>query len=152
MAKHPKRFSEDGIELKFCGRCEEWKPKTLEFFYFRKSRNAWENPCRACGREYAKQWVSENPIAPEAQRAATIKYKYGITLDEYDAMVKRQGGLCAVCKRPPSGRNKHLSVDHCHKTGAVRGLLCYKCNTAAGLLGDDPELAAQLTLYLEGAD
>ena len=150
--KHPVQFAEDGTELKFCGKCGQYKPKTLEFFYFRASRNVWENPCRACNREYTRAYTAANPTAPENQWAASIKYRYGITEDQYWKMFADQGGVCALCGVEPGERNRNnrLSVDHNHETGQVRGLLCYNCNTAAGLLDDDPMLAAKLAQYLKG--
>lgn len=150
MPRHPKRFAEDGTELKFCGSCEEWKPKTLEFFYFRKSRGYFENPCRECAREYARRYAAENPVDLDRQWAYQIKSQYGITVEDYWEMFERQGGGCNVCGEPPQAPRRHLSIDHCHVTGVVRGLLCYKCNTAAGLLDDDPEKAAALVTHLLG--
>jgi hypothetical protein len=142
-------FADDGTELRYCGSCDQWKPKTEEFFYFRKARNQWDNPCRECRRIYSQQFYENNPPTQERQRNARIKYLYGITNEDYEQMLIDQDGVCAVCATPPT-EGKRLSVDHDHDTGHVRGLLCYKCNTAAGLLGDDPALAAQLTLYLKG--
>lgn len=58
---------------------------------------------------------------------AYLKRTYNITLDEYDVLLDAQGGVCAICKRPP--RTRSLHVDHDHKTGLIRGLLCMPCNT-----------------------
>jgi len=72
-----------------------------------------------------------------SRRNAHLKHRYGITLDEYGALLVKQGGLCAVCKQPP-GKNvrKHwkgkLCVDHCHESGKIRGLLCNDCNLTVG--------------------
>jgi hypothetical protein len=67
-------------------------------------------------------------------------------------MEKAQGGKCKVCRRDPADVDGHryprLFVDHDHQTGAVRGLLCHGCNTAAGHLSDDPERAVRLAEYL----
>lgn len=62
----------------------------------------------------------------DQERARRYKRLYGITVDEYDKMFEFQDGSCAICGRPP--KNKRLAVDHDHKTGAVRGLLCHICN------------------------
>jgi hypothetical protein len=76
-----------------------------------------------------------------------LREQYGITLDQYEQMLVKQGGVCAVCKRlDPSGRP--LSVDHSHRTGRIRGLLCIRCNTAAGCVSDDPYVARALMSYL----
>lgn len=88
-----------------------------------------------------------------------LKTMYGISLAEYNEMLTVQGGVCAVCKQPeiaPAGRNKRtidrvpmLHVDHCHTTGAIRGLLCTRCNTALGSLCEDPERVLALLKYIE---
>ena len=67
-----------------------------------------------------------------------LKYKYGITLEEYQFQYKKQKGVCKICKQKQKGvRYKWLSVDHNHKTGKVRGLLCWHCNKALGLFQDN---------------
>lgn len=78
--------------------------------------------------------------------------RYGIDLDQYDELLTRQKGVCAVCARPPRGRLP-LHVDHCHDTGRIRGLLCVGCNRAIGILGDTYEGVARAAAYLaaEGA-
>lgn len=81
-------------------------------------------------------------------RNSTLKRLYGITIEDYDAMLVSQGFACAVCEAPPSACVQGtLSVDHCHSTGRVRGLLCDKCNRALGLLNDDMVLIARLLDY-----
>jgi hypothetical protein len=77
--------------------------------------------------------------------------KYGLSADEFEAMLATQGGCCAICGSDSAGRKDHeaLSVDHCHATGKVRGLLCSKCNTAIGLLNDDPRALLNAAAYLE---
>lgn len=73
---------------------------------------------------------------------------YGMTPDNYEAMLSAQGGLCAICGGGPNGPGKRLHVDHCHDSNRVRGLVCAKCNTAVGLLDDDPARADALAAYL----
>lgn len=77
-----------------------------------------------------------------------MKSKYGITMAEFDAMLEQQGGVCAICQGQPNGPGKRFHIDHCHNSSKVRGLLCGKCNTAIGLLGDDPERAESAAAYL----
>jgi hypothetical protein len=75
-----------------------------------------------------------------------LKNRYGITMEQYDAIRAEQDYRCAVCRRhedelandPSLGKNRRLEVDHCHKAGHVRGLLCNACNLALGRIGDDP--------------
>ena len=67
--------------------------------------------------------------------------KYGITAFDFDRFLAQQKGVCAICKKNESHKNKkNLSVDHDHTTGKVRGLLCHRCNTALGLFNDDIKL------------
>lgn len=71
---------------------------------------------------------------------------YRLTPEEYDAILAFQGGVCAGCGEPPRGIR--LAVDHCHKTGRIRGLLCWLCNRAIGILRDNAKAAANLGRYL----
>lgn len=59
-----------------------------------------------------------------------------------------KGGKCGVCGLPEPIKNKRLSIDHCHKTGKLRGVLCSTCNRTLGLLKDNPKILAKLLLYL----
>jgi hypothetical protein len=72
---------------------------------------------------------------------------YGLTGEKYWELYEFQGGVCAICKRA-KGIRRRLAVDHDHKTGAVRGLLCGTCNKILGHLRDDPDLAAGIAAYL----
>lgn len=79
-------------------------------------------------------------------RNNTLLRKYGITEQRYNEMLDAQGGVCAICERPPKGRP--LTVDHCHDTGVIRGLLCGCCNSALGLLAENSFVAGQAWKYL----
>lgn len=81
----------------------------------------------------------------EEQRGTRIR-SYGITVEEYDDMLESQGGGCYICGVGPVGRA--LDIDHDHRTGKVRGLLCSNHNRALGLLGDDPDLLLAAHTYL----
>lgn len=79
---------------------------------------------------------------------------YGLTVDDYTDLCRAQGDVCAICKRPETtvsklGKPKQLAVDHCHETGAVRGLLCQACNAGIGLLRDDPVTLSAALHYLQ---
>lgn len=82
------------------------------------------------------------------ERGRNLARRYGITIDEYDTLHEQQDGVCAICNQPPPD-GQRLVVDHCHDTGRIRGLLCSRCNTAIGFLGDDPCLVATAASYLE---
>lgn len=80
---------------------------------------------------------------------AHIKETYGITGEEYAALYEAQGGRCAICQRA-TGAKRRLAVDHDHRTGQIRGLLCKTCNyKILGHLRDDPEALQRAINYLE---
>jgi len=85
------------------------------------------------------------PETRERARASARKYKYGITADEYDALVLASGGLCAICQ---SDMGDDICVDHCHDSGSVRGLLCRNCNFGLGHFRDDPARLTAALAYL----
>jgi len=92
-----------------------------------------------------KKWVDGHPDYD-------IKKRYGITWGEYDKLFRKQRGRCAICRKPPNpnSRRKRLSVDHCHATKKVRGLLCSLCNCMVGRLKEDPKKFDRAIRYLEG--
>ena len=73
---------------------------------------------------------------------------YGISREQYEVLLARQGGVCGICRKPPQ---EPLCVDHSHITGRVRGLLCRKCNTGLGSYDDDASLMAAGIAYLRKA-
>lgn len=82
------------------------------------------------------------------QRKKWLKFIYGLSLEDYDAMLARQHGACAICKKKS---DKTLCVDHCHSTGKVRGLLCHKCNSALAFCNDDPSHFLAAIAYLQAS-
>jgi hypothetical protein len=82
------------------------------------------------------------------QRKSDLKSKYGITLDEYNELFKKQKGLCAVCLRPRNDFKYNFAVDHCHKTNKIRGLLCSNCNTTVGLVKENYQTMQRIIGYL----
>lgn len=81
------------------------------------------------------------------QRAHNHKRKYGLEAGEYDKLLAGQNGVCYICKRPP--RTVRLSVDHDHKTGLTRGLLCMRCNRLLGWVRDDAAVLESAAEYLK---
>jgi hypothetical protein len=117
-----------------------------DFYKHRVVKGGRENKCKECRHTYDKSHYNST-----LNRAKHFKRDYKITLEDYDQMLEHQGGVCAAC----SGRHKdgrRLHVDHDHKTGQVRGLLCTKCNTAIGLMNDDVMTAMKIVSYLCGRD
>ncbi len=84
--------------------------------------------------ENARAWRLANPSRyREIGRSGALRRKYGLSLEEYESLLREQRGGCAICGAIPAELGRSLAVDHCHETGKVRGLLCDKCNTALGL-------------------
>jgi len=101
--------------------------------------------------EVAQKLVAA-PLIEEALRRPTARdvrllTLYGITEREYYLILKKQGGVCAICLRPP--RKLRLAAEHDHKTGVLRGLVCMRSNKGLALMGDDPHNLRRAAAYLE---
>jgi hypothetical protein len=99
-----------------------------------------------------KAWQAEYRNRPERKRAMRDLYyrrTFGITADDVDALIEKQGGVCAICGRTPT-RLASWHVDHCHETGVVRGMLCIDCNQGIGKFHEDPQRLRDAAAYLEG--
>lgn len=145
--------------MRTCSKCRE-KKEELDF----SQRNGWCKKCKMLNeREYRRtrrskinarrrQFYRDNPEHYAAiMHKERLKRRYGLTVADYDQMFASQGGVCALCKRSCI-RERRLSVDHCHTTGKVRGLLCVACNLALGYLKDSPTLFRLAAEYLERAE
>ncbi len=118
------------------GQWGKWKGKTCLV-------EGCESPVSArgyCASHYSKKMWADGHRPPsvnaENRRNVRLKYRYGITAAEYDAMFAAQDGKCAICKQMPEDNVRahwggKLCIDHCHETNTVRGLLCNDCNLAA---------------------
>lgn len=132
----------DEYTTKACSGCHKILP-LHQFARAATCRDGRRGACRGC-----------------ANRASALRYesvgrerlflkRYGITINQYDKMLAEQGGACALCgASTPGGRWSRFSVDHCHETGRVRGLLCYGCNSSLGALGDTPEALLRAYRYV----
>jgi hypothetical protein len=127
--------------VKVCNRCGESKPLS-EFVKQSKAKGGVGAYCLPCWRVYIQQWDAANPVK---RRRSHIRSRYGITPEQRSELLEGQDGLCAACYEEPA-----TDIDHDHRTGQVRGLLCRDCNLALGHLKDDPERIALLAAYLEG--
>jgi hypothetical protein len=84
----------------------------------------------------------------KSYRNTAYKYKYGISIDEYEELLLKQNNSCDICKISQDDLNYNLVVDHCHTTKLVRGLLCRNCNLALGYLKDNIETVSSTLSYL----
>ena len=85
---------------------------------------------------------------PQRVKENQLRVKYGITLSDVSAMLEGQNNSCKICSVQFSESKKH-KIDHCHKTGVVRGLLCCSCNTALGKFKDSPDTLRKAAAYVE---
>lgn len=131
-----------------------------EFNKNSETADGYRYTCKLC----RKNGVLTNPDISKAMRFSTRQYstrksragldpilakraqKYNITVEHLESLIKSQAGLCACCSKELGDK---YCIDHCHTTGAVRGLLCYPCNTGIGMLGDNVEGLRAALQYLE---
>lgn len=119
--------------------------------YQKKYREKNGDKIREQQREYHKTHPPKKrtAIGPRKyDRQMHLKKKYGITESEYDQLLKIQNGCCAICGVDVAGGRGRFHVDHCHKTGVVRGLLCSRCNMGLGSFLDDIEILNKAMKYL----
>jgi hypothetical protein len=92
-------------------------------------------------------------LPPEGRARRRRQQKYGVTPAQYDQLFEDQDGACAICRRPETtemhGRPIRLAIDHNHNTDVIRGLLCFRCNTALGMFDDNPAILRAALAYLE---
>ena len=159
-----------------CRLCRQRKPAE-QFYVARGTRTGRRTECIACNlerkaarnqadpvpaRRRTERWQRDNPeryAAAQARFVASggkkrsdrkghLKRKFGLTVDEYEALLERQGGGCAIC-RSPANDSISLHVDHDHGTGRVRGPLCFRCNGGLGQFREEPELLRRAAWYVE---
>lgn len=143
--------------MKKCTVCKE----ELPFDRYHKSKSTKDGfgyRCIVCDRKARQKYREENTERfAEVSRRKQLKHKYNITLEEYETLRVSQGCVCAICgssKNNVTGKRRdwNWSVDHCHETGRVRGLLCNSCNRGLGMLGDTVERLEKALLYLKSND
>lgn len=136
------------IELRKCNRCHKEKPPS-EFANPPGTPNRPRTRCDYC-RNVALRWKRKQTHDPEQHRRYVLRSRYGLTPEDFEALLAEQGGRCALCgSTNPHGRYDRFLVDHCHDTGRVRGLLCPPCNTLIGSMGDNAEGVRKVISYLE---
>ena len=130
---------------KTCYICKVEK-STDDFYVRNKKTMVLHGSCKECDKARVRKRHLENPARTKNN---DLKRMYGITLEEHNKMFDEQSGVCYLCHKPGDGRWKKLCVDHDHKTGKVRKLLCRSCNTALGQVGDNIDLLERMVTYLK---
>lgn len=140
------------MDTKQCAACKQTKPVTD---FYREYGGAGRRPyCKACMKAKRRE-AYVRLGGKDVPYEQVLKREYGITLADYNAMLRRQAHRCAVCRRPETIRSKQtgelrrLSVDHDHVTKAVRGLLCHRCNLLVWAIEDNHTTLAAIGAYVE---
>jgi len=140
------------LEEKTCKVCLVVKP-IHEFNPTIRRHRGERNKCKNCWADYCRDArYKSNGAYLEREYNSKLERSYGITRTNYDYLLEVQNGVCAICglKDGDKTRYQRLSVDHCHDTGRIRGLLCNNCNRCLGLAKDDAKLLGKMKQYLEG--
>jgi Recombination endonuclease VII len=139
-------------------------PKPIsEFQPARGYRDGFSSWCRTHRVRCSQQWREANPGKSRlSYLKGGFKKRYGITIEQYEALYIAQGRACAICRRPlisqvaaaarvdsKTDKMSTAHVDHCHTTGKVRGLLCSECNTGIGQLQESPAIFRAAIAYIE---
>ena len=163
-----------GCHQKLCKHCGSVRPLD-DFYPDKKTKDGKSYYCKSCLRERARTWAKVNPERAKARHAAWVEsnpdkakahqsksyasgkwrdgwYRraYGISEELYLKTLERQKGKCAICGTTEPGGRGRFHVDHDHKSGAVRKLLCKSCNYGLGNFKDRPDILRLAADYLDG--
>jgi len=141
-----------------CSHCKI-ENSSQEFYKDNNSKNGLRSHCKPCHKDsvnrsqikhrdrYIKNYQKSNERHKVSgyTREWSLKEKYNISLEDYNILLVNQNNVCAICQKVS---NKNLQVDHDHKTGEIRGLLCWTCNMALGYLYDSTENLNTAIQYL----
>jgi hypothetical protein len=128
-----------------CPKCGVLKPAS-EFHKNKNTKTGLQVYCIPCYRKINRDWYERKGQEKKHKyREYSAKRRielYGISVEEFAELHQKQNGRCAICQQEETalhlGKKKRLAIDHDHKTGKVRALLCADCNRAIGMMGDDP--------------
>lgn len=138
-----------------CSNCEE--AKTIAEFPGRVRSGGtvcYGRQCKACRSKRTMSYAKRNPEKTRVyNRVARLKKKHGLSVDDVRMMEERQKGKCAICSEPIGDAvvtrgDRTLAIDHCHRSGKVRGILCRGCNVGLGCFHDRHDLLIRASLYL----
>jgi hypothetical protein len=131
-----------------CTKCNT-KQKLTEFGKDATATKGISSWCKRCKREARKAYRKANPEATKLRDfKSDLKRHYGLTINDYNAMLEGQKHCCACCGQHSSNFKRGLHVDHDHTTGLVRGLLCTECNPGIGYFQDSVERLEMAITYL----
>lgn len=132
-----------------CTRCDlDRRPDE----WYRHPDGKIRKPCKPCRKRQHKENYASGGV--DRVYDQLLRREYGTTIEQYDARLRKQASRCAICRRAEtmtykSGRVKRLAVDHDHVTGAVRGLLCHRCNILVWAIEDNHTTLDAIRRYVE---
>jgi hypothetical protein len=135
---------------KLCSKCDQ--TKAVSQFRTRRDRVHPASICRDCDVLNKTVYYKRNGTTTEYKRHARqghLRRKFGLTEEKFLQLLQDQGGKCAICGISPDESTRRFHVDHCHTTGAVRGILCFKCNSGLGSFDDKKGLLRAALSYLD---
>jgi hypothetical protein len=133
-------------ECKACNLQQKHKPYIANPEPAKQRVREWQLANAERYQENQRRW-KESGGKSRSDRRSHLKRTFGLTPDQYDVMLQRQGGTCLICEQPPAAR-QWFDIDHDHRTGRARGLLCRNCNQGLGSFREDPFLRAAAAGYL----
>ena len=135
--------------LKHCGGCDRDLPSG-KFHRSSRTPDGMNTQCADCVKAHReRRQLEAGPTEYHRRWVNHLSRRYGLTEAEYCRLWSAQSGACAICGDGHATGTRFLCVDHCHETGRIRGLLCKRCNTGLGLLGDDRLGLMRAVSYLE---
>jgi hypothetical protein len=159
---YPRKGNKDGLrsECIECGKKDSSARRKNNPEKYRKIQRLWRLNNLEKSRKWHNDWMKNNPEKAKVWQEAlkknnpngilnsVLEYRHGITLKQYNEMLEEQNHCCKICKKHKSEFKKRLYVDHDHKTGIIRGLLCNKCNKLLGDADDNKEILSNAITYL----
>lgn len=163
---------------KRCPKCSKIYPATPEYFYrHARKKDGLNNWCKECNRKGCQKYMQTEKgkvirrkyqhskkgkqtqkryttsiNGQQTRRNCALQSKYNFTLKEYNQLFQQQNGRCAICRKPETASNQYgirvLAVDHNHKTGKVRALLCDRCNRMIGFAKENKDILQKAIKYL----
>jgi len=140
---------------KKCTKCTLEKP-TDQFFRDKRSGNP-RPQCKACHAQGTARWTKRAPAASRekirrASQRMHARTRFNLSVEAYLAALKSFGPTCMICDQPETRKGRTgLGLDHCHKTGRIRGALCTRCNSMLGMARDSPAILERAIRYLRAS-
>jgi len=135
-------------QMKTCSRCKKTKAKSA-FHKRSTAKDGLQANCKECGLLLSGAWTKNNKERKaELSRSSWMRIRFKMTIAEYNVLLAKQGGECAICHSIAPGGVGRFHVDHDHVSGRIRGLLCTNCNNGLGRFEDNPDRLIMAAKYI----